>query len=350
MIFAIDFGSAVAKVLAIKGGGKFEVVEVSLGFRTQPRLTIPGTLQYVIDQSCQTLKLSQPPETIYASGEIASLELKSSLTQLPLDPIRALKKLDLPTVVVGSEITFVGGKAVRGGVVDEAENIARWLPFTVKISEIQNYFANKRLYPSIIPTNEREILLEQAAARVRIIQALGTRQQALEDYVIASGGVLSKAPNPSDVVLMLLDSLEPQGLFNIYLDQKQLVPALATLTVFEEERAQKILDQKPFIFLGTTFSANGDILLQIDVGLSELQELGVPTGQLAVFPLDDDQTAGVKFQTANQKGEFEARGGPVGLVIDARGRPLDVPRSEGERIKLLKDREEAICRRQLFKK
>jgi hypothetical protein len=352
MIFSIDFGSAVAKVLVVREDNSFDVVEVPLGFRTRPRLTIPGTLSYVIDQTHQELKLSEQPEAVYASGEIASLELKEFLTAPPLDPIKALKGFDLPIVIVGSEITHLSGEAVRGAVVAAAaEKIAHWLPFEVKISEIQNYFANKRLYPSIIPTNEREVWLEEAAARVRIKEAMGNGQWALDgEYIIASGGVFSKAPSISSVILMLLDSLEPQGVFKIYLDQKQMLPALATLAAFEEERAQEILDQEPFTFLGTTFSVNGEISLQIDVGLSEPQELEVPAGEVVVFPLDQGKTAKVRFRGPGGEGEFEASGGPAGLIIDTRGRPLEIPRNEGERIAVLKKWEEAVCRHQLFKK
>lgn len=351
MILSIDFGGAVAKVLIVdplEADSTFKIVEVPLGFRTRPRLTVPEVLRYVIRQAAGSKK----PEAVYASGEIASVELKEILTQPPLDPVEAFKKLELPLVVVGAGITYVNGEANRGvEIKDCAEDIARWLPFGVKISEIQNYFANKRLYPQIVPATERDIRLEQAAARVRIRSTLNAQRSTINaDYVIASGGVFSRAPTASAVVLMLLDSLEPQGLFKIYLDQKQLLPALATLAAFEEDNAQKILDQDPFVFLGATFSVSGSVSLQIDVGLSELQELEVPAGNLAVFPLDEGRTAKVKFQSPSERGEFEVNGGPAGLVIDARDRPLELPRGEGERIRALKDWEKAVCRRQLFKK
>lgn len=351
MLLSIDFGGAVAKVLKV-WDTKFEIVEVPLGFRTRPRFKVPDALRYVIRQAIG----DQKPEAVYASGEIASVELKEILTQQALDPIEALKKLELPLVVVGSGITYVNGQAVRGvDIEDYAEDIAQWLPFKAKISEIQNYFANKKLYPQTIPTTEREMGLEQAAARVRV-QGIGDSLPAGEagvevgDYVIASGGVFSKAPEPAQVVLMLLDTLQSVGLLKIFLDQKQLLPALAALAVYEEEKAQKILDQEPFAFLGTTFSTTEAVSLQIDLGLTEPQELQADLGRLVVFPLDAGKIAKVRFETKSQKGEFEAEGGPAGLVIDARGRPLELPKSESERIKVLTEWEEETCRHPLFKK
>ncbi len=346
MILSIDFGGAVAKVLIVEGD-KFEVVEVPLGFRTRPRFKVPDALRYIIKQTVGTKK----PDAIYASGEIASMELKEILTEPPLDPVEALKELGLPAVVVGAGITYVNGRCSRGVNIEEyAEDIARWLPFGVRLSEIQNYFANKKLYPQTIPTAPRDIVLEQAAARVRIQGVVRREEGGADDYVIATGGALSKAPTASGVVLTLLDALQPDGLFKIYLDQKQMLPALATLAVYEEEKAQKILNSKPFVFLGTTFSVPEGGSLQIDVGLSEPQELVVGLGDLAVFPLDTDQVAKVRFAGKSQTVEFEAEGGPAGLVIDARGRPLGLPKNESGRIRVLLDWEERVCRHPLSKR
>jgi len=350
---SIDFGGVVAKALLVEEDG-FDLVEVPLGFKTHPRPTIPEALRYVISQA---LPAGRQAEAVYASGEIASVELKEILTKPPLDPIEVLSKTELPIIIVGAGMTYVNGQARRReNMAYKAEEISRWLPFRIKFSEIQNYFANKEIYPQLIPTTEREIKLEQAAARVRI-QALGTesasggRHQALdEDYVIASGGVFSKAPSPSCVVSMLLDALQPKSLLKIYLDQEQIVPALSTLAVYEEERAQEIFNQQPFAFLGTTFSAPEGVGLKIDLGLSEPQELEVDSGELAVFPLDIGQTAQVKFETGGQNGEFEAEGGPAGLVIDTRERPLELSPTEGERLRVLQEWEEGICRYPLFKK
>jgi len=347
MILSIDFGGAVAKVLVVNGE-KFNVVEVPLGFRTRPHLTMSETLRYVIKTAIGAKK----PDAVYVSGEIASVELKEILTEPALDPIEALEKLELPIVVVGAGITCVGGHSVRSEDVEEyAEEIVGWLPFEVKISEVQNYFANKKLYPQAVPTTEREIMLEQAAARVRIRSVTTNSPSPItNDYIIASGGVFSKAPSPSCTVQMLLDSLQPEGILKIYLDKKQILPALAALTVYEEESAQKILNQSPFDFLGTTFSVSEPVFLKIDVGLAQIQELELDLGELAAFPLDEGKIAQVHFETKSEKGEFKADGGPGGLVVDARGRPLQLPKGVGERQRALAEWKEAICFAPLFKK
>ena len=353
MILSIDFGGAVAKVLIVDPseagrGKKFNVVEVPLGFRTRPRLTIPDALRYIIKQAVG----DQKPSAVYVSGEIASVELKEILTEPVLDPIEALGKLELPLVVVGAGITYVNGRARRSdNLALKPEETARFLPYEIKLSEIQNFFANKEIYPQTVPLTKKEIKLEEAAARVRIRSLTANGESLIDsDYIIASGGVLSKAPNPSQAVLILLDSLEPLGLLKIYLDTKQILPALATLAVYEEEKAQKILNQGPFDFLGTTFSVSEPVFLKIDVGLSTAQELELDLGELTVFPLVAGEVAAVRFETRAKKGEFKADGGPCGLVIDARGRPLQIPQSTGERQRVLVEWEEAICFAPLFKK
>jgi len=338
MILSIDFGGAVAKVLVIKGE-KFNVVEVPLGFRTRPRMSIPETLRYIIKQAVGDKK----PSAVYVSGEIASVELKEFLTEPALDPIESLEKFGLPAVVVGAGITYVNGRARRGdNLALRAEEIAHWLPFGIKLSEIQNFFANKEIYPQPIPVTDKEIKLEEAAARVRIRSVITDYPSPITtDYIIASGGVLSKASNPARVVLMILDALQPEGLFNIFLDRSQMLPALAVLSVFEERGAQKILDQNPFTFLGPTFSVSEEVFLKIDLGLPEPQELEVALGELVLFPLETRKLAKVSFKTKVQQGEFEVEGGFCGLTIDARG---------DERTKMSREWEEALCSARLFKK
>ncbi len=102
--------------------------------------------------------------------------------------------------------------------------------------------------------------------------------------------------------------------------------------------------------MGTTFSVSEPVFLRIDTGLSEAQEMEVDRGDLAVFPLDTGKIAEIHFETESQKGDFKADGGPCGLVIDARGRPLPLPQSATERQRVLTEWEEAICFAPLFKK
>lgn len=345
MILSIDFGSAVAKVLVV-GGSRFKVVEVPLGFKTRPRLTVPRALRHVIREAAPGKK----PSAIYASGEIASVELKEILSQPPLDPVEALKKLELPIVDVGVNLTYLNGRASRlGSSAVETLDIARFLPRAVNFSEIENYFGNKEIYPQIVPTAPRDFEFEQAAARVRI-RALGAgHSSGLPSYIIATGGVFMTS-ELGQVVLILLDALEPEGLLNVFLDRQQILLALATLAVFEKDKAQEILNQEPFTFLGTTFSVPQDVSLSIDVGLSEPQELEVALGKLALFPLEKGRVAKVRFETREKKGEFEVEGGQLGLLIDTRKRPLELPATESERIRRLKEWSEAICYHPLSKK
>jgi len=347
MVLSIDFGGAIAKVLIVEKNS-FRVVEVPLGFRTRPHLKVPEMFRYVLKQAVGDKK----PEAVYASGEIASVELKEILSQPPLDPVDALRKFGLPVVSVGAHIAFVEGEAMRGMEIGElAEDIRQFVPLEIRTSEIQNYFANKEFYPQIIPTTPRDHYLEQAAARVRIKLATSNQQPATSnDYIIATGGVFSKAPEPGQVILMLLDALQPSGLFRIFLDQKQMLPALATLACYQEEKAQEILDRDPFVLWGTTFSLPGDVSLRIDLDYTEPQELTVAAGEIVLFPLEAGQTARVQFETQDQRGEFEAEGGVCGLVVDTRGRPLELPPGEGERLRTLKEWEEEICLHPLFKK
>ena len=64
-------------------------------------------------------------------------------------------------------------------------------------------------------------------------------------------------------------------------------------------------------------------------------------GEMKLFPLDEAEQATVTVEPlrgydfgagSGKQKEFQARGGKVGLILDARGRPLAVPTSEKDHL------------------
>lgn len=328
MILAIDYGGAIAKVLKVDGAGSAPLMEFPLGFKTRPHLNIPDSLRLIIKTASQGGQV----EAVYASGEIASVELKEILTATPLDPVEVLNSLAMPLADVGVNFAYVLGKAWRGEL-DPAE-VAAWLPFNAKDSEVANFLGNKNLYPQMIPTTPQELQMEQAIARAKIKRTANYELPATNS-IIATGGVFSKAPEPWQTVAVLLDTLEPEGLLDIYLDQTQALPAIGTLAHFEKQLAQELLDQHSPTLLAATFSIGESVKLALDLDLPEPQELEIGTETVAVFPLNEGRNARVSFTGQSQAGEFETTGGRIGLVIDTRRRPLKLPKDENQRVESL---------------
>lgn len=337
MILSIDFGGAVAKVLAAHENGDHQLIEYPLGFKTRPRWSLPEAIQYIIADASGGRK----PRSIYASGEIASVQLKDLLSEPPLDPVMVYDDLKLPVVDVGHTITYVLGEAFRGDL--HAADVCKFLPRKITELEVENYLGNKDVYPQLIPVGEREHSIEQALARVKITQAVG-QDHTLADIneLVLTGAVFAKAPSLSQALLILLDIVSLPPVVEIHLDTKQLLPALATLSVFKKNWAEKILQQEPFLVLGNVFSHPEELVLTLDLGLREPLVLDLAAEEVRRIPLEKGQTAPVEFDSPSQKGSFEVNGGELGFIVDTRSKPLPLPSLRHERWGLLKAWEEAL--------
>lgn len=330
MILTIDYGGATAKVLKVNDAGSSQLIEFPLGFKTRPRLNIADSLRSIIKNAAGGVK----PAAVYASGEIASVELKDILTEPPRDPVEVLNSLALPLLDVGVSFTYAGGQVFRGQI--EPSEVAFFLPFDARPAEVSNFLGNKNLYPPLLPTTMRELQMEQAIAKAKIKSAIRHQPPSTPNHsVIATGGVFSKSPEAWQVVAIILDALEPEGLLDIYLDQEQILPAIGTLLNFDQETGQKLLLRHSPTLLAATLSTGGEVELELDLGLAESPQITIAAGNIEIVPLQEEKQARIRFKSEKTAGELAVRGGRIGLVVDTRPRPLNLPRDDRQRQRLL---------------
>ncbi|HAI21836.1 MAG TPA: methylaspartate mutase [Clostridiales bacterium UBA8153] len=255
-----------------------------------------------------------------------------------------------------------------GNVLKEASlgRVVSWLPFAMSEDELSNWYANKAIKPTTLPETLDELLLEHAAAREALRLAMdhhyslavtlkGIRQERLIDEVfeqkstgqplvdmvqvgaiIGSGGVLSHAPRRAQAALILLDALGPMGVTRLFVDSVFMLPHLGALSDLEPDAALATLWRECLVPLGTVVAPVGSgrpghLLAQVSV---EGTDLDLLVGQLAVLPLAPGQVARLKVRPAygwdagagrNQVLETTVHGGEVGVILDGRGRPLELP-------------------------
>ncbi len=246
-----------------------------------------------------------------------------------------------------------------------AEEIARWLTVEVSDDYIRNYLHNKSIYPNTVPASPEDLALEQALARVVLRLALrkasvnfprkpGAAPSSLLpafDPILATGSVITNAPTRGQSLLILLDALQPTGYTSIWLDQYNLLPALgAAATVNPLLSVQEASDVVP---LGVVVSPVGEagygtpalrVRATYENGDTSTKE--VRFGALEVIPLPVGKSASLSLQPLHR---FDAGwgpgrggsvknvpGGPFGIVIDARGRPLRLTNDAAKRRELMK--------------
>lgn len=270
-------------------------------------------------------------------------------------------------------------------VLEEAgfDAILRWVPFDVDKAEVSDWIANKMVRPTTIPQTLYHLVLEQAIARealrlafahhkslarkvekekVGILSGSGLLKKSSEGkeiiemtrlgMLVGSGGVLSHAPQRAQAALMLLDAFQPEGVTELAVDSIFMMPHLGVLSSVYPEIAAEVFDKDCIVRLGTCIALAGQVkpgapLATVEVELpgGDKREVRVEKGQLQVLAIPEGQVATCRVRPAatvdagNGKGvafETSVRGGVVGLILDGRGRPIELPEDNpAERVRLL---------------
>jgi hypothetical protein len=247
------------------------------------------------------------------------------------------------------------------------DEIARWLPVDIPTHEIRNYIYNKSLHPYTLPASQEVLALEQALARKamqigvkRLLDGLPfhirSKSQGLMplfEPIVATGSILTNAPSRGQALLTLLDGLQPTGVTTMVLDQNNIMPALGAAASVNTILPVQVLESSTFMNLGTVISPSGNapygaLALRVKVkqeGSAEMT-LEIKHGTLEVIPLPLGKAASLHLQPLNRfdvgmggpgrGGSVRVVGGALGVIIDARGRPLRLPKEDARRRDLLK--------------
>jgi len=238
-------------------------------------------------------------------------------------------------------------------------DIAQWLPMHVPVDVVQDYLAQKALYPASVPMNTETLAIEQALARqvlhlsMQQTQARWPELPTTFEPIMAAGGVLNRAPLPSQSLLMLLDGLQPSGITILVLDQNGLLPSLGAIAKINSILPVQVLESGAFLNLGTVISPVCDahfgtpiLRVRLELGESNNPVIEVRQGSIYVLPLRAGQSANIHFQAlrhveimpgrAREIESFKIIGGSCGAIIDARGRPIVLPPDASRRRDLIK--------------
>lgn len=246
------------------------------------------------------------------------------------------------------------------------EDIARWLQLDISTNTLREYLFQKSIYPSAIPATKDEQVIAQAIARqalyLAVRQAQGNfpanihaaRRELMPpfDLIIGGGGAVSDGTSLGQSLLLLLDAIQPVGILPVLLDQNNLLPMLGAAASRNHYLPVQVIESGAFIGLGTVVSviasANyGDQVIRARLAYEDGTEARaeVKFGGLEILPLPSGQSARLSMQALHRadvglgpgkNGSITVTGGALGVVIDARGRPLNLPSDPVRRRELMK--------------
>lgn len=231
------------------------------------------------------------------------------------------------------------------------EEITRWLPFQIPKTFVRDYLHNKSTYPNTLPATKEELALEQALARQilrssvkRTIPAFPSQVQRgsllpLVEPIIGSGSIITQAPTRAQSLMILLDGLQPIGVTTIALDQNGLLPSLGTISELNPVLTVQVVESSTFLNLGTIIAPIGNarpgtpvLRVRMTKKSGEVRTREIRYGSLSVIPTDLGEKVNLHLRPLHgfdigmggpgKAGKVSAVGGALGIIIDARGRPI----------------------------
>jgi hypothetical protein len=258
-------------------------------------------------------------------------------------------RLSLTVCTEGGSV-FSGERLLRR---EGASALTRWLPQPMSEGEVRAALITIALHPTSIPQVQQELWLQQALARevgrAAVQKALPSWRPGsarpyrkllpLFDTIVMSGGVLSHASRAGQAALMVLDVLEPIGISTLVLDKYGLLPLLGAAGEINPLAAVDVMDSGGMENLGTVIAPvgrgrRGEVMVRLRVtyedGSSfsaearrgELEVVPLPPGQQAVLELRPGRQVDIGLGGPGRGGKRRVTGGMLGLIIDARGRPV----------------------------
>lgn len=243
-------------------------------------------------------------------------------------------------------------------------NVMRWLPPEMEEKKIRNTLGNMMLneYETLSPEQKTiQAAVAREAVRLGLEKHKGIASrlkgiligrtlsdvfnQALENtiidlnkiHVVVGKGRVFKDQSALTSAMILIDSLEPTGVTEIMVDRSSIMPHLGNLLGVNHDAALQILVEDSLTSLCTCVAPMGKagegeeaVTVQLAVNGSEVVE-SVEVGDMRVVPLSKDEVAEATFTPhrrldlgagRGKQVKKQVQGGEVGLLLDARERPL----------------------------
>ena len=194
------------------------------------------------------------------------------------------------------------------------DNVRRWLPWAIDAPALLERVFNRTRRTEAPATSERAVLLEMALAREAIAHALRDAADAGLDVAAMRSapsmlitGQVASLPKAGQSLLVLIDGLEPTGVSTVFREP-------------DEGRAERVA-------MVVSVSARKGAKVKI-VRASGRSTARVVPGSFGLVPMGEDVDVAVSGAGVRGHG----RSGELGVLIDARGRPLSLPERDAERI------------------
>ena len=227
------------------------------------------------------------------------------------------------------------------------EDVARWVPYDLSEGDIRDTLYQKSRFPASLPLTPETLAIEHAMAReilrmavLRMLERWPGMNLSFE-RVFVSGATLAQAATPAQRLMIALDGLQPVGINVFMLDPYGLSQALGTIAGINTLLPAQIIESGAYENLGTVIcpvseARPGATILRVKITYEDNTEshLEIKQGSLVSLPIRNGQTAHLEVDVLHgtvldpclpRLRRFRITGGLCGAVVDARGRPVELP-------------------------
>jgi len=227
-----------------------------------------------------------------------------------------------------------------------------WLASDPSDEAIGNWALNRQIRPWVRCTTVEECAIELAFVREALATSLEAALKAWPegrgaysglapkaDMVVGGGAVMAGCRSQAEAAGAMISGLQPIGVVRLARDSGDLAPSLGALADANPAAVRSVLERDAISVLGTLVAPVGQgktgrpafrlevampggESVSVDVAAGSLMRVPLPSGVVARAVVRPVKPYDVVVGAPGQGLEVEVEGGPLGIIVDARGRPL----------------------------
>ena len=314
--FTIDIGRAWTKTFLISLDEKSNVeIQKSLKFPT-PHTDISTTTKNLIselaNEKLPTVVVSRLKEAEQLAKEIEAIFVHEEKASASL--VDYFKKIEKQVVILDAGASHHDTKI-------ETKEIGKYLSFSTSEVALENFLGNKSFRLHTIPVNVRDLEIEEAFYRNLFLGSMANTSPEEKLLLVATGGILSGTPNIYRLAMLLLDILGNGQVAQVYFDREFFLPSFGAL--LSEYKQLQLSEAGEWLdHLGAFVSLGSPLSVDLNWGYSLQQKIELTNEEIALVPTSRDQKIKLEFTFENKKRGYNVAGGSLGLLFDAREKPL----------------------------
>ena len=211
------------------------------------------------------------------------------------------------------------------------DRVRRWIPRPIDAPALMERVFNRARWPDAVPTSPLTLALEMSLAREALAHlvrdarnaGLDTAAMRTAQAFIATGH-LARFPRPAQTALVTIDGLAAEG---TQLIGRELADALVVQGAIATRSTVDVTGTVEDVALAMTLEPKRSTTVTVVDANGTIEER-VTRGALFLVPTSGAVQAGITGTNARRVADSLS----LGVIVDARGRPLELPQRDAERV------------------